>query len=400
MTATPLLFLVCWAAAPAVNASSVTGETLAGELAGVNETGIVLSAESGEQVNWPFSEVRQLDFPDVTPPSLYADPPALDVILTDGSRLAGTAATLTERKLQLTTEGLGDIELPITQVRALRIGNADDVGERWVELLDRETPADKLVVRKEAVLDFVEGAVGAITPEEISFLLDDRTVSVPRAKVFGVIFTSPRQQPPAGSSQMFAGRHQLQAASLMLNETDWRVQLPAGTTLHVPIDQVHRLEFAGGVRFLADLPVAVDLPDDASHFEQYRFFRIGSEPLGGELKIGAEERRTRLGIWMHSGVTARYRINRDYRRLVGILGMDHNLEQVTEPREVRLVILGDGKELYAETIRYTDRVRDIDLDVTGVRDLEVRAERTPQAIKTNFFAIEEHLDLGFMRLLK
>jgi hypothetical protein len=77
--------------------------------------------------------------------------------------------------------------------------------------------------------------------------------------------------------------------------------------------------------------------------------------------------------------------------------MDHN---VGGNKSVRLVILGDGRTLYDQVVPYAAKAADLDLDVEGVRDLEVRVERLPEIAAKDIFAIQEHLALGNIRLIR
>src|SRR5690606_41650545 len=113
----------------------------------------------------------------------------------------------------------------------------------------------------------------------------------------------------------------------------------------------------------------VSYREGITDLEKLWHFRKGTASKSAPLKVGAEETITRRGLWLHSGVTVRYRINRDFRRLAGLVGMDHN---VRGNKAVQLVIVGDGRTLLDRKIAWTDPPLPLDLAVEGIRDLEIR----------------------------
>lgn len=392
-----LLFTVLLAAGPQVTVNKVDDEVLAGDLVGLDESAVRVAVEGGGPRDVPLAEVRSLQFTGIEAPSPHDDPPAVEVTLVDGSRLAGTAAVVAKQSATITTEGLGDIPIPLVQLRSLRLGNVEGVENRWAEIQSRDNKADLLVVRKENLLDFVEGSVGEVGVESVSFLLEGRTVSVPRAKAFGVLFAAKGAEPARTTIQLHAGRTVLQLAKLTYDGRAWAARTQSGLSVSVPIEKVHLIEFEGRLRYLHEMEAAVEYPAGVTELDHIWQFRKGTASSGAALKIGADEVVTRRGLWIHSGVTVRYRINRDYRRLTGLAGMDHN---VAGDKSVRLVILGDGKPLLDRTIAWSEPAEELDLDVSGVRDLEIRVERLPEIAAQDIFGMREHLDLGNIRLIR
>lgn len=396
---TPLwLLTLALAAPPSVAAVGLDEAVLTGRLLTITGESVLVQGEGEEPRTLSVGDLRALRFPDVEPPSPFADAPAVTVLLTDGTELAATDVQSQTGQVRVTTEEVGELTFPLAAVRAVRLGDPDRTAARWEELLQRDNPSDLLVRRKQEVLDFVEGSVGDIGPQELSFLLSDRPYRIPRDRVFGIIYAARGGDRARPTAEVRVGRNRFQVRELSVQEGICRVTLAAApVTVALPLERIHLIEFAGRVRFLGDLEPVLTLPPGALPEERHRFFRRGSEPFGGPLRIGSDEVIAREGLWIHSGVTARYRINRDYRRLAALVGMDHN---VGGNRAVRLVVSGDGRPLFNEVIEYAQPAREIDLDVTGVRDLEIRVERLPESLAQNLFGVQEHLDLGHIRLIR
>lgn len=397
MTPSAILLAAALAAGPAVSVQSVDGAAATGELTSIADGVLMLDAADGESRSIPLADLQSLSFTDVQPPSPHADPPAATVTLVNGSQLACTALTVEQQSAQLVCEGLGELSVPLTQLRSLRLGDPETVAARWQELTARENTADLVVVRKGNVLDFVEASVGKIDAQSISFLLGERSMNVPRDKAFGIIYAQRPASAARSAAQVSAGRNQLQAAALTFGGQEFVIELAGGVPLRIPRNQVHHIDFSGSVRALDDMQAAIEYPAGIDPLDRMWHFRKGTASNGAPLRIGADEVQTTRGLWMHSGVAARWRINRDYRRLTALVGMDRNVDG---DKSVRLVILGDGKPLFSEVIAAADRARPLDLEVAGVRDLEIRVERVPEIAARDPFGAQEHLDLGNIRLVR
>jgi hypothetical protein len=392
-----ILLAALLAAGPAVSVQRLDETAAAGELASIADDSVSLTSAAGDTQQIPLVDLSSLQFPDVEVPSPHADPPAATVTLADGSEFACTGVTVSQQSAKLTCEGAGELTVPLSQLRSVRLGDPATVGERWEELQQRDNTADLVVVRKGEVLDFVEASVGELGKETISFLLGERSMNVPREKAFGIIYARRPEASTRPLAQVYAGRSALQAAKLAFQEGKFQVELAGGVTASLPSDQVHRIDFSGRIRALDEMDAVVEYPQGIDDLDRIWHFRKGTASNGAPLRIGADEIYATRGLWMHSGVSARWRINRDYRRLTALVGMDRNVDGA---KSVKLVILGDGKPLFEEVIAASDSARELDVDVTGIRDLEIRVERLPEIVARDPFGTQEHLDLGNIRLVR
>jgi hypothetical protein len=63
-----------------------------------------------------------------------------------------------------------------------------------------------------------------------------------------------------------------------------------------------------------------------------------------------------------------YRLSGEFRQFLAVAGID---DRVRPAGNVRLVISGDDRELFAETITGSDEPMPINLDITGVKRLKI-----------------------------
>jgi len=383
---------------PTASVALLDGTSHTGEVTALSQEQIQLDTESGP-LTLPGNQILQLEFTGGSP--VPADLKWIGVTASDLSQLQVHSIQSDGTNAALETVGLGTLSLPYRQLKDVRLAPADDKTEAaWQELQARSTRDDLLIVRKGDVLDYVAGSVGRITPEAVTMLVRNKELSAPRERLFGVIFAT--QNPPTG--RRIAVRTQsgdvLQADTLSLKENALQVETRSLGAVTIPVDQLQSLDFGGGrVRFLTDLvyDASESAPPDPK--EPVLWYISKNAPAGsggrGVLRIGQKEYRR--GLWLHSGTVLRYRLNREYTRLRTTAGFE--LTHVTRmPRfdpKVRLVIQGDGKELYRNDFGWNDPPVPLDLDLTEIRDLSIRVESLGAAK-----GILEHFGLGDAQVLR
>jgi hypothetical protein len=322
--------------------------------------------------------------------------PAVEVRLNDGSILNATGFQIRARQAEITTS-IGAIKAPSQQLRTVRLSKLEEaLAPTWNELAARDTRNDLLVVRKGEALDFIPGVIGELNEKELKVLVKSRDVAVPRDRVFGLIFVKPEKTPPEAACEIhLADGSRLRARKPLLENGQLSFEF-GDEKLTTSLHRVVEIDFSlGRVKALADLPMeqsqfAKSLILTPNVFE----VRKNHTSLGQPLKIG--DREYSRGLWIHSGAAATFRLAREYRRLTGVVGIDSNSPELAKiaPR-VHLTISGDGKPLFEGDITWSDDAKPLDLDVSGVRDVEIKVaspEGTP--------GILEHLDFADARVVK
>ncbi|MDZ7616900.1 MAG: NPCBM/NEW2 domain-containing protein, partial [Patescibacteria group bacterium] len=154
----------------------------------------------------------------------------------------------------------------------------------------------------------------------------------------------------------------------------FRWTTPSAVTVSQPAEAVTKIDFsAGKVVYLADAePQSVDwqafFPMDTELASRREFFRprrnrgFDSE----HLELGGS-RYTR-GLALHSRTEVVYRLPEGGTHLHATAGIDDRLRP---HGNVLLVIRGDGKTLYEETLTGTTPPVELDLDIAGVRRLSI-----------------------------
>ncbi|HUG90822.1 MAG TPA: NPCBM/NEW2 domain-containing protein [Planctomycetaceae bacterium] len=393
LAATILALVLVQAAPPQVEVSTLSGESHQGEL--VRLDGKTVSLKKGEStVDVPLADVMAVRLPapaDEQP----ADPALARVRLVDGTSLACTGLSADSRSASLQTARLGEVAVPLSAVASVRLGALDSkVADAWTELRSRATQRDLLVIRKNDVLDHLAGVVGAIDGENVKFLLGGREVPVKRANVFGIVYSrreGDRKSPACEAT--LVGEDVAQLKGVTFENGAFAAELLAGPKVALQAADVRVLDFSlGKVRYLSDLEpreyVLTPFFDGEAERSLFRYRRDRNQ-TGGPIAVGG--RAYAKGLWIHSRTKLVYRIGGEYRRFQAVMGID---DDVAPRGDVHVVIKGDGKVLLEADVRGPDKPRELDLDVSGVRDLEIFVDYG------SGLDISDHLDLAEARVLK
>lgn len=384
-------------AAPQVKLVTLDGDERQGELRGISAAAVTLVGVEGVDdgtVEAPLANVLEVEFPAADPADHPAPAPIL-VELTDGSRIACTGVELGARDATLETRSAGKLTVPVTSVAAVRfVDAAGPHQETWNELRDRDANTDLLVVKKGDVLDHLAGVVESVDEKSVQFLFDGNKIPVARDRVFGLIYTgrdAAKGEPVC--EVRLAGDERINARALELKDEAIELDLLAGGKLTVPVAAVRSLDFSlGKVRFLSQME-----PREVKYtpfFDVTWEYRRDSNLDGEPIRVG--DQTFRRGLCIHSKTQLRYRLGGEYRRFQAQMGIDR---AVGREGDVKVTIggvttTGQDRRLFEGDVKGTDDPVSLDLDVTGLRDLEILVDFGGN------LDIADHLSLGDARVIK
>lgn len=386
---------------PAVEAVSLDGESHVGLLQELTPTGVRMLVDGRDTALAP-GELQSLRFIDADAAEAYDRETRAEVDLVDGTKIYCTGLVADARTMTLQSPVAGEIVLPRARVRSVRLGQWESaIDDDWRDLRERPSEQDLLIVRKGDDLDFAGGVVGAVDEDSVTMLLGERELEVPRERVFGFVFPhAPPGRDSVVCSLVTEAEDQLRLESIELRDDAFSGALVGGTAVVVPVDRVQSIDFGlGRIRYLTEMePVATYETVGAISREyvlKYRRVEFDNDPLYPHLVIG---RRTfKRGLWIHSGSVLRYRLNRDYKRLQAVMGMNRSSSSCAQfDPSVRVQFLADGEVVLDQVLTWEDEPRELDMDVDGVRDLEIRVS----TVQAEPLGICEHLALAEARVIR
>ncbi|GAB4157703.1 MAG: hypothetical protein Tsb009_34850 [Planctomycetaceae bacterium] len=391
-TASLILFAL---ATPSIEVNTLQGEQHTGTLQKINSTSLEIDSQ-GKASQLPLKDLMLVSFPKATPPANILKEPIV-VELTEGSRILCANVSVTRRKADLESPTLGKISVPLSIVASIRFSTKDSSFDaKWKELCKRSLKKDYLVIAKPPTLDHLDGVVGDMTSEEISFSLGDNTVPVKRPRVFGIIY-APKEKPSLSKAVCRADltdSNSLQLSSLTWDGTKLNGKLLTGNAVELPVSTLRTLDFSlGKVRYLSDMePREVKFtslyndPSDELLFKYRRNRTFENKPL----QLG--EKKYARGLWIYPRTYLKYRLGKEYRRFQAILGIDANARG---NGNAHITISGDGKVLLEADVKKGDKPRVVDLPVANYRELEILVDFGQD--KNN---AGDHLDLVEARIIK
>jgi NPCBM/NEW2 domain len=404
MSALTCLLLAAAAAVPDVAVSTVQGKTVKGAFQELSADSLTVKSAAGKEVTVPTSELLHVSFAKSTP--LKIDPKTtMTVTLVDGTELACTKFTTTASEAKLQSPLFGQLKLPVTSVASVRLMPMTAVLQsRWSELLNRDIRKDLLVVPRpkppEAAktLDFVQVVVSSVTADNVTFAFGGKEQPLPRTRFFGLIFSRAKKdgERPVCTIQLDGGGP-LQVSRVRWDGTKMKARLLAGVNVEIPAANVKLLDFSlGKVRYLADLKPSevrfVPYFDDDLKLARNQFrYRKNKTDINKKLQLGKTVYDR--GLWIHSQTTLKYLIRGDYRRFRAVMGIDQDVAK-DGIGIVSVEITGDGKKLFEGTVRWSDPPRNLDLDVTNVRELKIVVDYGDND------SSGDHLDLCEARVIK
>jgi hypothetical protein len=375
-------------AVPPVELTTLSGRRVTGTLVELSADHASMNSH-GKDVRVPLAEVLELRTLRPRP----AVPPDLkrpELALIDGSRLYWTALQISDRQVFVETPQLGKFTLPLTAVSSIRLALLDrQLVDAWKDLSARDVTQDMLVIAKANVLDHLDGTVGTIDATNIHFVLDGEERTAKRQKVFGIVYArrNAEASKPVCELSNTSG-DVLKPQTITWNAAQLNVGLIGGAQLVVPFEQVVSLDFSSGkIRYLSQLE-----PREVKYtpfFDQVWTFCRDRPRDGGSLRLGNKEYSR--GLWIHSRTFLKYRLSGDFRRFQAVMGID---QAVAPLGNVHVVISGDGKTLLESDVRGSDPPQNLDLDVAGVRDLDILVDFGGD------LDIADHLDLADAKVIK
>ena len=379
-----------------VEVGTVDRETHSGLLREITDSTLTLAMQDKE-TKIAVSELMEVRFKSATAAlANQGENRLMQATLVDGTIIHCSRIRSVAGKVSLESSLAGPISIPLSLFASIRFATGEaEVDAAWNEHRRRDRKTDALIIRKEqdgkTELDHVDGVIGDMDESSVKFLFDGDEIPVKRKNLFGLIFFRRESRAAEPSCRMTSTASDVfQASRVFSDGRNVKAVLLSGPEISVPVDRLRELDFSvSKVRYLSDLePREVKYtPFFDVVFELRRDRNLDGQPL----RLGGTTYAR--GLALHSKTYLRYRISRTYRRFQTVIGID----QVIVDRnngDVHIVISGDGKVLLETDVRGVDKPRPVDLDVAGIRDLEILVDFGGD------LDIADHLDLADAKLIR
>ncbi len=387
--------------APTVSVESVGGAPRTGTLVALSPEQITLESD-GQPTRIPLRDVLAV----VTQPPRVVETPDTTawIRLVDGSQLEANSYTVKDR---VATIQLGDQSLTCDTrvVHTVRFHPpTPELDSSWTEIIRAGGHGDIAVLRRSSTsLDQLEGVFHDITTESIEFEYDEQRIAVKHNKLEGIVYYhggSP-EYPKALCELVAVNGSRWQAKTLELTASALKLSTPCGIDFEVPLTDLSRLDFAAGnVAYLSDLEfeVAECVPFIATRLPAERVLQLYAprkdasfEGSGLWLGEGNQVTQYTKGLSIHSRSLLVFRLTEPYRKLTAVVGIDSRLQG---GGNVVLVVRGDNRELFRQTVSGQQKPLELDLNIEQVRRLEILVDFGET------LDVADHLNLCNARIIK
>lgn len=350
-------------------ATRLDGNRQSGELKEITAEALIIEGASGP-VTIPATELQEIQ---LNQPAGTAAPLLVQTV--DESLLAGEKVAISAGKLKLTSSELGELTFSTEQVRSVLLAKleAAQVGA-WNEMLAKSSQSDLLIVRKGDNLDFVGGTIGAVDETSVALIARGREVKVPREKIVGIVFATHKLSRGNPICQVTTGNgSSLRVKSVEVKGGQAHLALVSAVPLQVPVEVLRSFDYALGriVPLMKSisrqtLPAGVSEATVAVRNHAYSSSTLQKVPL----KLGGKTYAD--GLLIHPQTKLEFTLNRQYRKLRTVVGIDENAsERGRFQPVVQVQILADGKPLWEQEVRWDAEPMVLDLDLADVKTLEI-----------------------------
>jgi hypothetical protein len=387
-------------ASPEMTARTLDGREVVGTITELSSSGAVLKTADKPAT---IALDQLLSLTPASAPRSTGAPLPMRVELVDGSSVPAGEFEVSEGQVTLTVRDFALVG-PSKAISVAYIKPVTEASkEGWAKLLEmhkaKAFKGDVLVISAGDKIDRVEGVLHDTGVKNgtkiINFDRDgDTPITVPFERVAGLIYLNVSD----GDSEAVpepvciitdADGSKLRLKSISLKEGRLEFETLGGFKGTRPIEQLTHLDFSAGK--VAYLGGDHELASDELGPLRKPVFRplvVDSKPLPSDLEWGKPRSRNRVlqgdvltlggkaykrGLYLKGGWEVEYALRGRYRRLQALVGVDDKIAYGAE-----LVVEGDGKVLFKETLQKPGSGKPLDLDVSGVRILKIRANRVPR----------------------
>jgi hypothetical protein len=375
-----------------VEATRLDGQKQSGELNGLSATSLQLQSTSGA-VEIPIRDLQELKLGSTAPAA------PLQLQLVDQSTLGGETLSVAAGILTLESAELGSLKIPTERLRSLLLSPLEAAqGPAWEEMKAKVSQSDLLIVRKGENLDFVGGTIGSIDEQSVAVISRGREVKVPREKVAGVVYATHPIVPGSPTCEVVTARgSRLRAKSVVIQDGRAQLELVGIPAIGIPAESLQSLDFALGriqplMKALSRQTLPTGVSESVVAIRSHAYSPNSFEKV--PLKLG--DKTYNDGLLVHPQTKLEFTLNRQFRKLRAIVGIDENsTERGRFEPVVQVKILGDGQPIWEQTVRWDAAPVSLELEVANVRTLELQTLSEDGKIGPL-----RHLDLADAKLIK
>ena len=365
---------------PIADVALIDGSQFNGELTAISDTEVKITADgqtqaiASEQLQAIVLSKKQPTIPEGN---------NIKVTLHDGSELKAKSVLATTSNARVMIGDELSYRLKSDSIASIQFKPlAEQAQEDYDRILKDESTGDVIIIlRPSGAIDELEGIVERVDNEAVTFNFDGDRIPIELSKLAGVkLLKSGSLKTLKTTCELTDLRgNRWRACRFNLNapETALEFETGLGDKISLQLDQIQKFQFAS-----SNLVYLSDLSPENAEWTPYLTGRLIRNRLnqlyapvkdrsanGGPIRIGEQE--FTKGLSLRSKTVLTYRLTEEFNSLQLTTG----LAVETKGRgHVDLIILGDNKQLFRDSIADPADIRQLDLDITGVRRLSITVD--------------------------
>ena len=365
---------------PIADVALIDGSQFNGELTAISDTEVKITADgqtqaiASEQLQAIVLSKKQPTIPEGN---------NIKVTLHDGSELKAKSVLATTSNARVTMGDELSYRLKSDSIASIQFKPlAEQAQEDYDRILKGESTGDVIIIlRPSGAIDELEGIVERVDNEAVTFNFDGDRIPIELSKLAGVkLLKSGSLKTLKTTCELTDLRgNRWRACRFNLNapETALEFETGLGDKISLQLAQIQKFQFAS-----SNLVYLSDLSPENAEWTPYLTGRLIRNRLnqlyapvkdrsanGGPIRIGEQE--FTKGLSLRSKTVLTYRLTEEFNSLQLTTG----LAVETKGRgHVDLIILGDNKQLFRDSIADPADIRQLDLDITGVRRLSITVD--------------------------
>lgn len=302
----------------------------------------------------------------------------VEVRLRDGSTLMADDVVVTQDVCRFTVAGLGEQQLDLDQLTALRFAPTTTELPKWhAELAQTERQQDRLFMAAMETVSAIDGFLEELKNGTVRLEWMKESRKIPLDRLRAVIFatTGTTELKPERFAVHLWGGSRLSALSIATdavagptNEGVVSIQTRVGVVIQVPLRDIERIE----CRSPRVLYLSERKPESAtvqSIVALPRRWRADRSVSGLELQVGAE--RYERGLGTPAGTRLTYRVPIDAESVVAIVALE---SQTAVVGDCTCVVRVDGREACREKLHADARSKMLRVDCRNGQLVELVVE--------------------------
>ncbi|QEG22559.1 NPCBM/NEW2 domain-containing protein [Mariniblastus fucicola] len=350
------------------------GSLVDAEIRSINGEHAVVVVD-GQENSLPLDTVAKIRFSD------HNNEPAPlvhTIAMIDGSTILSEAFSISDRELLTQTNSGVEVQISTRLIDYVKFPAGDAaVDSNWQDTVAQERESDALVVSRDQKLQMIDGVIGNVSAESVSFTVGERTADVKRNRLAGMLFYRRviDDFPPPTCLLDLADGSKLMVRSVETDENSFLINTVAGAKFSINPDALVSIDFSANRSvWLADLDPATNdwepLLTSASVLDRLKKFslaRIDESFAGKPLAIlfqGEDESWQRQqfakGFAIKGGGKISFLLSGQYQRLSGLVAFDPDANAAGI---VKLVVQVDGLNRVEEVLDAAEMKRPFSMDV-------------------------------------